>query len=97
MVLRDTPEGILGRIVFYDVDSRPIEKTLTAAEKRLYLGEIKKDITYYRNSYERANLQVDISGLGVDEAAQRVKLSMEAADRKVRGPGPSEQPIPGDA
>jgi len=71
IVLRDLPEGILERLVFYDVYSRPIEKSLTAAEKRLYLREIKKDITYFRNSYKRANLQVDISGLDVDEAAQR--------------------------
>lgn len=78
VVLQDMPENILERIVFYDVDSRPIEKSLEAAEKRLYLREIKKDITYFRSSYERANLQVDISGLDVDEAAQRVKLALEA-------------------
>jgi len=78
VVLRDSPEAILDRIVFYDVESRPIEKTLTTAETRLYLREIKKDITYYRSSYKRADLQVDISGLDVDEAAQRVKLSLGA-------------------
>ena len=80
VVLRDSPEAILDRIVFYDVESRPIEKTLTAAEKRLYLREIKKDITYYRSSYKRADLQVDISGLDVDEAAQRVKLSLGSTE-----------------
>jgi len=78
IVLRDLPEKILERLVLYDVDSRPIEKSLTAAEKRHYLREIKKDITYFRSSYERANLQVDISGLDVDEAAQQVKLALEA-------------------
>jgi len=78
VVLTDLPERILERLVLYDVDSRPIEKSLTAAEKRLYLREIKKDITYFRSSYERANLQVDISGLDVDEAAQQVKLELEA-------------------
>jgi shikimate kinase len=97
VVLQDAPEKILERIVFYDVDSRPIEKNLTAAEKRVYLREIKKDITYFRNSYERANLQVDISGLDVDEAAQRVKLAVEATDRNLPGRGSSEQPVPGDA
>jgi len=72
VVLRDLPERILERLVLYDVDSRPIEKSLTAAEKRLYLREMKKDITYFRSSYERADLQVDISGLDVDEAAQEI-------------------------
>jgi shikimate kinase len=96
VVLRDLPERILERLVLYDVDSRPIEKSLTAAQKRLYLREIKKDITYFSNSYERANLQVDISGLDVDDAAQQVKLALEATDRKVADRGPSEQPIRGD-
>jgi shikimate kinase len=96
VVLRDLPERILERLVLYDVDSRPIEKSLTAAQKRLYLREIKKDITYFSSSYERANLQVDISGLDVDEAAQQVKLALEATDRKVTDRGPSEQPIRGD-
>ncbi len=41
VVLRDEPQKILERIVFYDVDSRPIEKSLTTTEKRLYLREIK--------------------------------------------------------
>jgi len=59
--------------------------------------EIKKDITYFRCSYGRANLQVDISGLDVDEAAQQIKLALEATYRKVAGRRPSEQPIPGDA
>jgi shikimate kinase len=81
VVLRDLPERILERLVRYDVDSRPIDKSLTAAEKRLYLREIKKDATYFRSSYERANLQVDISGLDVDEAAQRVKLALEVTYR----------------
>ncbi|MEJ2326021.1 MAG: shikimate kinase, partial [Chromatiaceae bacterium] len=97
VVLRDLPERILERLMFYDVDSRPIEKSLTAAEKRIYLREIKKDITYFRNSYERADLQVDISGLDVLEAAQRVKLALEAPYKKVAGRSPSEQPIPDDA
>ena len=97
VVLCDLPEKILERIVFYDVDSRPIEKSLTAPEKPIYLRQIKKDITYFRRSYERANLQVDISGLGVDEAAQRVKLILEATCREVPGRRPSEQTVTGDA
>lgn len=83
VVLRDMPEKILERTVFYDVDSHLIEKSLTSVEKRRYLREIKKDISYFRRSYERANLQVDISSLNVDEAARRVKLAVEATYRKV--------------
>ena len=42
VVLEDTPENILERITFYDVDSRPLQRNLTDREKRLYVREIKK-------------------------------------------------------
>jgi shikimate kinase len=72
VVITDKPENILDRIRFYDIDSRTIEKKLTSKEEKLYLREIKKDITYFRTSYQRANLQVDISGLDVNQAAWKV-------------------------
>ncbi len=82
-VVTDNPENILERIRFYDIDSRPIEKKLTTNEKKLYLKEIKKDITYFRPSYQRANLQVDISGLDQDQAARKVKDAVMELDGKV--------------
>ena len=57
----DKPERILDRIVFYDVDSRPMDKLLTNEERPLYLKEIKKDITYFKKSYTRADLQVSVA------------------------------------
>jgi shikimate kinase len=72
-VLQDTPENILKRITFYDDDSHLIDKTLTDREKRHYLREIKADMTYFRRTYRRANLTVDIAGLGPEAAAQKVK------------------------
>jgi len=72
VVITDKPERILKRIRFYDIDSRPIEKELTSKEERLYLREIKKDITYFRASYRRTDLQVDISGLDANQAALKV-------------------------
>jgi shikimate kinase len=80
VVVTDKPENILQRIRFYDIDSRLIEKKLTPKEKKLYLGEIKKDITYFRTSYQRANLQIDISGLNADKAARKVKEAIEQLD-----------------
>jgi shikimate kinase len=77
VVLKDNPENILNWIRFYDIDSRPIEKQLTAKEKLLYLREIKKDITYYQKSYDRADFGVDISGLLPETAAERVQQSLE--------------------
>jgi shikimate kinase len=90
-VVTDKPENILKRIRFYDIDSRPIEKELTSNEKKLYLKEIKKDITYFRTSYQRANLQVDISGLDQDQAARKVKEAVEELDGKVMQQAKSEQ------
>ena len=91
VALNDKPENILERITFYDIDSKPIEKNLTADEKRLYLREIKKDITYFRKSYERADLQVDISGLNIEQAAGKVKEALEVIDKAAREHGKSEQ------
>jgi len=77
IVLTDKPENILERIQFYDIDSHPIEKQLTEKEKRLYLKEIKKDITYFRKTYERADFHVDICGLDVVGAAEKVRKAAE--------------------
>ena len=80
VALSDRPENIVERLTFYDIDSKLIEKDLTAEEKRLYLREIKKDITYFRKTYERANLRVDISDLDPQQAAHRVKETVDAFD-----------------
>jgi len=73
VVLQDKPENILKRITFYDDDSHLIHKTLTDREKRYYLRDIKADSTYFGRTYRRANLTVDITGLGPEDAAQKVK------------------------
>jgi len=73
VVLQDEPRNILKRITFYDTDSRPIHKNLTDNEKRLYLRKIKEDITYFRRSYQRANVTVDIASFGPEDAAHKVK------------------------
>lgn len=73
VVIEDTPENILDRITFFDIDSKPIYKRLTKEEKQLYLREIKKDITYFKRSYERADLHADIAGLDAEAAAAQIE------------------------
>lgn len=85
IVITDKPENILDRITFFDVDSRPLERNLTPREKKLYLREIKRDFTYFRPSYQRANLRVDISGLDPDQSARKVKEVVEEFEGKVMG------------
>ena len=69
VAVHDTPENILERITFYDIDSRPIDKHLSADKRILYLKEIKADISYFKRSYERADLQVTITGLDPEASA----------------------------
>ena len=72
VAVHDTPENILERITFYDIDSRAIDKPLTAEERILYLREIKADISYFKRSYERADLQVTITGLDPEASAAAI-------------------------
>jgi shikimate kinase len=78
VALLDTPERILDRIVFYDVDSRPMDKRLTNEERPLYLKEIKQDITYFKKSYTRADLQVSIEDMDVEQAAHHLLAQLKA-------------------
>jgi len=75
--LKDTPGNILDRIVFYDEDSNLMEKDLTEDDKRFYLSEIKKDISYFRKFYKRAHYHVDISGLGVEGSVKKLEQLIE--------------------
>jgi len=77
VVLTDDAENILNRIVFFDKDSKPIQKILTQKERSYYLKEIKKDITYYNRSFKRADMTVHISGLKPDQAAVSIKDTIE--------------------
>jgi shikimate kinase len=79
VVLRDTPENILKRITFYDVNSHPVQKDLTDLEKRFYLREIKRDNTYYSRSFRRAQMSVDIAGCSPDEASRKIKDALTPA------------------
>jgi shikimate kinase len=81
IALNDEPENIVERIKFYDIDSKPIVNNLSSKEKRLYCGEIKKDITYFRKSYERAHLQIDISGLNIQQSAIKVLDALKLQTR----------------
>jgi shikimate kinase len=78
VAIHDKPENILSRIVFFDVDSRPMKRDLSAHEQQLYLKEIKMDISYFRRSYKKATLSVNISGLNVEESAHEIKVQLNA-------------------
>jgi shikimate kinase len=72
VAVHDTPENILDRITFYDIDSRRTDKHLTAEERILYLKDIAADISYFKRSYERADLHVTIAGLDPEASAAAI-------------------------
>jgi shikimate kinase len=78
VALLDTPERILDRVVFYDVDSRPMDKRLSNEERPLYLKEIEENITYFKKSYTRADLQVSIEDMDVEQAAHHRLAQLNA-------------------
>ena len=83
IVLDDTPENILERVTFYDIDSRKIDKTLSEDERRHYLQEIRGDIRYLKSSWKKADLIVDIAGcFDAENAARKV---LEALPTNVMG------------
>ena len=73
----DSPENILKRITFYDDDSNRIDKVISDREKRLYLREIKKDITYYKTLHKKADYTVDITAKGIDESAEAIQALLK--------------------
>lgn len=93
IVLSDTPENIVRRITFYDIESRPVQRNLTDHEKGLFLREIKRDIAYFNRSFRRADVYVDISGCSLDDASRKVRDAlgrMKPAPSKAQSEG-SEQ------
>jgi shikimate kinase len=82
VVLRDTPENILKRITFYDIDSRPVQKNLTDREKGLHLREIGPDIAYFGRSFRRAHVSVDIARCSPDEASRKIREALTPAPLK---------------
>jgi shikimate kinase len=76
LVIQDKPENILSRIVFFDIDSGPVNCALSAHERRWYL----KDISFFRIYYKKATMSVDISGLSVEQSAHKIKRELDAAE-----------------
>jgi shikimate kinase len=82
VVLRDTPENILKRITFYDIDSRPLQKHLTDRERGFYLREIERDSAYFNRSFRRAHVSVDITGCSAEEASRKLRDALTPAPLK---------------
>lgn len=79
IALKDKSENVLERVVFYDIDSKPIDTRLSAVEKRLCLRDIKADAAYFARSYKKADLTVDLAGTdGIEGAVAAVERAVRA-------------------
>jgi shikimate kinase len=60
--LRDRPENIVKRLVWFDIDSNAKIVSLSEEDKLDCLEEIREEIAIYRRSYRRADFFVDLAG-----------------------------------
>ncbi|MDD4246943.1 MAG: shikimate kinase [Dysgonamonadaceae bacterium] len=61
--IKDSPENILNRLTFYDMDSNPITVEMDPFREILYLKELKADYNYFKSSYQRADLEINIENI----------------------------------
>lgn len=59
--INDSFENVLDRLTFFDKDSNPISKKLSDSMRKRYLQEIKADYHFFRDSYNRADIKIDIN------------------------------------
>jgi shikimate kinase len=76
----DTPENILNRLTFYDVDSKLLDMKLDEDKKRKYLKKIVVDWNYFKKSLSRADLQINIENLGLAQIPTLIVQELKKID-----------------
>ena len=76
--LQDKPENILKRLVYADEDDNvfPLEIT-TEKERKYYLSDIKKDITFFKRTYAKITNKFDMNGEDPETVTERLKKYIE--------------------
>ena len=73
--LRDTPENIFNRLIFTDENDIPYkDDEYTQKNKKHYMSEIKKDITFYKNVSKKLGCVsvFEMNGGSPDKVADRI-------------------------
>jgi len=70
--LNDSFENVLDRLTFYDKDSNPITETLDESKKKRYLKEIRADYNFFKDSYARADFQINIDGVSLNSIPELI-------------------------
>lgn len=70
--LEDSFENVLDRLTFYDKDSNPITENLDEQKKKRYLKAIQMDYNYFKDSYKRADFQVNIKNVKLENIPELI-------------------------
>jgi hypothetical protein len=54
-------------LTFYDIDSNPIIEPMDELKRERYLYDIKADYNYFASSYKRADFQVNIEQVKLED------------------------------
>lgn len=75
--LNDSFKNVLDRLTFFDKDSNPITERLDESKKRRYLKEIRADYNFFKDSYKRADFQVNIEDVSLDNIPELIMKTIE--------------------
>ncbi len=70
--LNDSFENILDRLTFYDKDSNPITQRLDESKKKRYLKGIRAYYNYFKDSYNRADFQINIDNVRLESIPEMI-------------------------
>jgi len=78
----DSFQNVLDRLTFYDKDSNLINLTLNEDKKRRYLKVIKDDYNYFKQSYKRADIQLNIQNCQLSKISNEIIRKIESYNLK---------------
>ena len=71
--LQDSPKNIFDRLIFSDeLDNIYVDNEYKNAHKDHYLNDIKKDITYYKRSFNKIENKYNIDGQNAEFVAEQL-------------------------
>lgn len=83
--LQDEPENIFNRLIFTNETGEIYEDSVEYREKykKYYLGEIKKDITYYKKPFSRIDNKFEMNNNPPEIMANRLIKQFGLADKAI--------------
>jgi shikimate kinase len=75
--IKDKPENILKRLIFFDKDSMQIEVVMNDLEMKLYKKEIINDYNYFKESFKHADLEINIDGIKLEDIPELIIKKLE--------------------